>query len=305
MSFKSITTANEFIEVIEESNNRKDIKEEFLLGEVIGEGGFAKVKKAYNKTTKEICAVKIINKFQRNNSQKRMTCNDDIDNMKFIISEVDVCRILMNYTPKHDNIVCIYGIYETFCKVYLVMKYIPSGSLDFLIEKRFTSLSLNDKYFISSQLSSAVSFLHTLNIMHRDIKASNVLIDSNLKVYLIDFGLSHIISNDELTKGSYGTVSCAPPEIFRKDSYNKSIDVWSMGVVIYYIYYGAMPFSKKEQTVEDVIANILNLRLKLYKKESLNGEEKEKEKVLLRAIKRSLNRDINKRATSYEISQLF
>lgn len=55
--------------------------------------------------------------------------------------------------------------------------------------------------------------------------------------------LSHIISNDELTKGSYGTVSCAPPEMFRKDSYNKSIDVWSMGVVIYYIYYGAMPFS--------------------------------------------------------------
>ena len=182
LSFKSITTANEFIEVIEESNNRKDIKEEFLLGEVIGEGGFAKVKKAYNKLTKEICAVKIINKFQRNNSQKRMTCNDDIDNMKFIISEVDVCRILMNYTPKHDNIVCIYGIYETFFKVYLVMKYIPSGSLDFLIEKRFTSLSLNDKYYISSQLSSAVSFLHSLNIMHRDIKASNVLIDSNLKV---------------------------------------------------------------------------------------------------------------------------
>ena len=124
-------------------------------------------------------------------------------------------------------------------------------------------------------------------------------------MYLIDFGLSHITSNDELTKGSYGTVSCAPPEMFRKDSYNKSIDVWSMGVVIYYIYYGAMPFSKKEQTVEDVIANILNMRLKLYKKESLNKEEKAKEKVLLRAIKRSLNRDINKRATSYEISQLF
>lgn len=187
-----------------------------------------------------LSSIKIINKFQRNNSEKKIICNDDIDNMKFIISEVDVCRILHNYTPKNDNIVCIYGIFETFSKVYIVLEYISSGSLDNLIGKRFTSLSLNDKYYISSQLSSAVSFLHTINIMHRDIKASNVLIDSNNKIYLIDFGLSHIISSDEITNGSYGTVSCAPPEMFKKESYTKSIDVWSMGVVIYYIYYGAM-----------------------------------------------------------------
>ena len=75
---------------------------------------------------------------------------DDIENMKFIINEIDVSLLMMKLTPKADSIVHIHKIYETFSKIYIVMDYIPSGSLENLIEKNFSSLSISTKYYIAS-----------------------------------------------------------------------------------------------------------------------------------------------------------
>ena len=228
---------------------------------------------------------------------------NEIDNMKFIINEVDVCQILMRVHS--DNIVHIHKIYETFSKIYIIMDYIPSGSLEDLIEKNFSSLSLYNKYYIASQLVSSVAFLHQNNIMHRDIKAGNILVDKDYHIYLIDFGLSHIIGENEYTRGSFGTLYYAPPEMYKDKPYNKAIDIWSMGVVIYYLFYGENPFSKHGEDIKEVVNNIFNLRLNYFKSKSDNTSETKMQDDIIQVIKMCLVRDVKRRCNPIEIKKVF
>ena len=215
---------------------------------------------------------------------------NEIDNMKFIINEVDVCQILMRVHS--DNIVHIHKIYETFSKIYIIMDYIPSGSLEDLIEKNLSSLSISTKYYIASQLVSSIHFLHSNNIMHRDVKAGNILVDKNFHIYLIDYGFSMAVCDNEYLKGSYGTLCYAPPEMYKNKSYNKSIDIWSLGVTLYYLLYGRVPFAKEKDKLSDVVYNIFNLPL--HFENSTNDKSKSK---LIELIKLSLNRDDKSRVS--------
>ena len=303
LSFENEHTAKEFITIVERVMKFKDIKEEYEMGVIVGSGGFAKIKKATNKKTKKIYAVKIINKFQSSNSTIKSM--DEIENMKFIINEVDVCQMILRINKRPLTILGIYGIYETFSKIYIVMDYIPSGSLEDLIEKNFSSLSLYNKYYIASQLVSSVAFLHQNNIMHRDIKAGNILVDKDYHIYLIDFGLSHIIGENEYTRGSFGTLYYAPPEMYKDKPYNKAIDIWSMGVVIYYLFYGENPFSKHGEDIKEVVNNIFNLRLNYFKSKSDNTSETKMQDDIIQVIKMCLVRDVKRRCNPIEIKKVF
>ena len=230
---------------------------------------------------------------------------DEIENMKFIINEVDVCQMILRINKRPLTILGIYGIYETFSKIYIVMDYIPSGSLEDLIEKNFSSLSLYNKYYIASQLVSSVAFLHQNNIMHRDIKAGNILVDKDYHIYLIDFGLSHIIGENEYTRGSFGTLYYAPPEMYKDKPYNKAIDIWSMGVVIYYLFYGENPFSKHGEDIKEVVNNIFNLRLNYFKSKSDNTSETKMQDDIIQVIKMCLVRDVKRRCNPIEIKKVF
>lgn len=227
-----------------------------------------------------------------------------MENMHFLVSEIDVCQILLRI-PRPSSIVTLYGIYETFDKIYIVMDYIASGNLEELIQNKFCSLSLKNKYFIASQITKGVAFLHKNNIMHRDIKADNILIDKNYHIYLIYFGLSYIIGDNEYTKGSYGTMSYAPPEMYSHKQYNTAIDIWSMGVLLYYLFYGEMPFSKEEKKVEEVVKNIMKKQLSFYQIEDLNEDEQQMQKRIIEGIKKCLNREVEKRPKANEIANIF
>ena len=298
LSFYTEEKAEEFINVIEKKMKFRDIKEDFIFGKVVGKGGFSKIRKCTHINTNKTYCVKIISKFFSTNNN--ITCVDDIESYDFIVSEIDVCRYLFHLSSQNENIVTIKGIYETFNKIYIVMDYIDNGNLEHLIETEYLSISIQNKHKIASQLINAVSFLHKNRILHRDIKAANILIDKNYKIYLCDFGLSYIIGDNEYIKGSFGTINYAPPEIINDNKrYNTSIDIWSMGVVLYYLYYGELPFNKNEKRIDDIIRNINNMKLRFY--EIDDGEEKKLHESFVKIIKMCLVREAEQRPKAEEI----
>ena len=105
------------------------------------------------------------------------------------------------------------------------------------------NLSFDEVLTISSQIANGLKCLHSLGIIHRDIKLENIVHTSN-EFRLIDFGLSTIISSSESTLDSYGTITYMSPEIIKKEKYNNKADIWSFGVVVYILLKNVFPSAK-------------------------------------------------------------
>ena len=135
---------------------------------------------------------------------------------------------------RHPNIVLMLGICSVPPKLCIVMEYFPEGSLyDFLFKHR-RELSADQRRSVIKQVVGVLHYLHSHNIVHRDIKSHNFLVDKQLNVKLCDFGLAR--SKDDLNKGTMqfsGTPIYMAQELFLKKSYSSAIDVFALGTLIY------------------------------------------------------------------------
>ena len=110
------------------------------------------------------------------------------------------------------------------------------------------------------ELGEGISYLHSLGIIHRDIKPENILITNKNEVKIIDFGLSKIIGNNEKTNEAFGTLNYAAPEILLRIPYGKEIDIWALGVLLFYMLSGRYPFigiNEKELANQIVLEHII------------------------------------------------
>ncbi|XP_052037668.1 sperm motility kinase X-like [Apodemus sylvaticus] len=154
-------------------------------------------------------------------------------------SEIDIMKRL-----HHSNIIQLFQVIEARYKTYLVMEYASRGSLRKHISK-CGRLDEEEARSIFRELSLAVHYIHSQNIAHRDIKAENILLDREGHVKLIDFGLSKRLAAGEKCKGFCGTVQYCAPEVLDKKEYNVlATDIWSMGIVLYYLVVGHLPFTE-------------------------------------------------------------
>uniref|UniRef100_A0A8C1APQ4 non-specific serine/threonine protein kinase n=2 Tax=Cyprinus carpio carpio TaxID=630221 RepID=A0A8C1APQ4_CYPCA len=199
--------------------------DQYHILEVIGEGSFGRVYKGRRKFSGQVVALKFIPKLGR--SEK------DLRSLK---REIDIMRGL-----KHPNIVLLLDSFETEREVVVVTEY-AEGEL-FQILEDDGSLPENQVCEIACQLVSALYYLHSHRILHRDMKPQNILLGKGGVVKLCDFGFARAMSVSTLVLTSIkGTPLYMSPELVEEKPYDHSADLWSLGCILYELHTGAPPF---------------------------------------------------------------
>jgi len=206
------------------------LEDYYTLGEEIGKGGFSIVYQAERKKDGKEFAVKCI--------KKDMVEGDDI---KLLRREVQIMRKL-----DHPNILKLFEVYEDDKQFFLVMELVKGKELfDKIVDRGM--YSERDASNIIYQVVSAVEYLHDNGIAHRDLKPENLLSAGEGEdeiVKIADFGFSKSFAGDDAEKlmTSCGSPGYVAPEILTAESYDKSVDMWSVGVIIYILLSGYPPF---------------------------------------------------------------
>ena len=155
----------------------------------------------------------------------------------------------------HKNIVKIKDNFIENKKLYLLLEYCQNSDLSSLLKKRIKLKEIEVQYYIIN-LIEAVKYLHEKRIVHRDIKPSNIFLTDKLEVKLGDFGLSKEVSENEIMRDKYGTHGYMAPEIYENKGYLFEVDIWAIGVIIYQLILGKMPFYGEDKDMELKIKNV-------------------------------------------------
>ncbi|CAH8679149.1 unnamed protein product [Schistosoma haematobium] len=201
----------------------------YSLIQTIGKGNFAKVKLAQHLTTGMKVAVKVIDKTLLNHSS-----------LQKLFREVRVLKSL-----NHPNIIKLLEVIESEKHLYLVMEYASGGEVfDYLVSHG--KMNEKDARCKFRQIVSAVQYCHQKMIVHRDLKAENLLLDAELNIKIADFGFSNYFSNSQKLDTFCGSPPYAAPELFLGRKYEgPEVDVWSLGVILYTLVSGTLPFDGK------------------------------------------------------------
>ncbi|XP_002157840.2 serine/threonine-protein kinase SIK3 isoform X1 [Hydra vulgaris] len=248
----------------------------YNVGKSIGKGNFAVVKLAEHTSAKVKVAIKMIDKSQL-----------DSDNLIKVKREVKIMKLV-----NHTNIVRLYEVMETDRYLYLVTEYASKGEIfDLLIKSGRMHESEARKVF--RQIIAGVEYLHLKRIVHRDLKAENLLLDEESNIKLADFGFSNMFEVGGKLKTWCGSPPYAAPELFEgKEYYGPATDIWSMGVVLYVLVCGALPFDGR--TLPDLRQRVLTGKFRIPYFMSSDCEN---------LIRHMLVVDLNKRYTMTQIKQ--
>ena len=235
-----------------------DIKEDFDIIETLGIGTYAYVRKATNKKTGKIVAIK--------------TSRGDTS-MTMLKNEFNLLKRLSD-----DNIITVYDYIENKFKSesYLIMEYFEGVTLDEYITNNGV-LSQEDSKLIVAQILSSIQYLHDLGIAHRDIKPENILINTQKEVKLIDFNISKSFTSQSFEseckfKSVLFTQISSPlycaPELKEHTGYSESIDIWGVGTIAFTLLFGTFTsysFNKSKTVVDridqikEIISNQTNI----------------------------------------------
>lgn len=210
----------------------------YELGRTLGEGTFGKVKYAMNTETNEAVAIKVLDKEK---IQKQNMGNQ-------IKKEISIMKMV-----KHEYIVGMIEVLASKTKIFIVLELIVGGEL---FDKIVTvgKLSEEQAFFYFDQLVEGVEYCHKLGVCHRDLKPENLLLDEHGDLKISDFGLSSLYVGDaemdgasrtELLHTTCGTPNYVAPEVIADQGYDgKKADVWSIGVILYVLLAGFLPFDE-------------------------------------------------------------
>ena len=247
--------ANKFFSRFNKSKMFRDIKKEYYFKVHIGEGQFGQVLLAERNSDNKKCAIKFVQKGTQS-----------IEEYKVNRWEIDIFKLLQNID--HPNVIKCLDFYEYESQIFFVYEYIAGGDLRKLCKeiKLFPQYyTINTILKFSMQMIEGMRILHKFGLIHRDIKTTNMVVDNIVKVgnnnnnsswdidysnidnfviKIIDFGLSRILGKFEKSNDPYGSLCFKAPELIKHVPYDFKVDVWAIGVTIYYLVYKELPYEK-------------------------------------------------------------
>jgi len=215
---------------------RQEVAGQYVLLQTIGEGSVGKVKLGAHRKTKQKVALKIIPLESLKSSKA----------LKRVQLEISILRLL-----KHPYVVELVDCFQTDDNLFICLEYMEGGDLYQHLQGNPTGLPLPETFRIFYQLVSGVEYCHSCCIFHRDIKPENILLDaSKTSIKLTDFGMANLCNRqDALLETACGSPHYAAPEVIQCQKYRGSrSDVWSLGVLLFALASGRLPFNDHSLT---------------------------------------------------------
>jgi len=238
----TVTPAKEEKEKEKEKEGKEtDISQAYQIfpDEVLGSGQFGIVYGGVHRISSRSVAIKVIDKMRFPTKQEAALKNE--------------VSILQNL--HYPGVVNLERMFETPERIFVVMEKLKGDMLEMILSSEQGRLSERITKFLVTQILVALKHLHSKNIVHCDLKPENVLLSSDSdfpQVKLCDFGFSRIIGEKGFRKSVVGTPAYLAPEVLRNKGYNRSLDMWSTGVIIYVSLSGTFPFNEDEDINEQI-----------------------------------------------------
>uniref|UniRef100_A0A8C6WF44 non-specific serine/threonine protein kinase n=1 Tax=Neogobius melanostomus TaxID=47308 RepID=A0A8C6WF44_9GOBI len=212
---------------------------QIFTDEVLGSGQFGVVYGGKHRKTGRDVAIKIIDKLRFPNTEESQLKNE----------------VAILQTVRHPGVVTLQSMFETQEKIFVVMEKLQGDMLELILSSEKGRLPERTTKFLLTQILVALKHLHSKNIVHCDLKPENVLLtsaDRLPQVKLCDFGFAKIIGERSFRRSVVGTPAYLPPEVLRSRGYNRSLDLWSVGVILYVSLSGTFPFNEDEDITEQI-----------------------------------------------------
>ncbi|KAI8809751.1 kinase-like domain-containing protein, partial [Cladochytrium replicatum] len=227
-----------------------DPLEEYNVGKTIGEGSFGKVKLATHIATGEQVAIKCLSKAQISTQPGQ--------------AERLLREILVLATLTHPNICRLYQVIDSAPSqtIYLVLEHASGGELfDFVVKARGGIGETRARTWMR-QMIAAVGHCHERDVVHRDLKPENVLMDTSGNIKIIDFGFSNVMKEGNLLETFCGSAAYAAPEMIAGKQYaGREVDVWSLGVILYVLVCGQLPWD--DRNMSRMFVEIMSCKVKI------------------------------------------